>query len=102
MIMGKIKDIFRGEHRHFAWFAVIVTGIFLLLWLVGSGNTFIHWAKAGAEIRRQERLIREYEQQNAEMDARINMLKTDRDTLEKFAREHFGFAAPGEDVFVIE
>ena len=100
--MGKIKDIFRGEHRHFAWFAVIVTGIFLLLWLVGSGNTFIHWAKAGAEIRRQERLIREYEQQNAEMDARINMLKTDRDTLEKFAREHFGFAAPGEDVFVIE
>jgi len=100
--MGKLKDIFRGPHRNFAWFIVVVTVLFLGLWLVGSGNTFIHWAKAGAEIRRQEKMIEEYERQNAEMDRRINMLKTDRDTLEKFAREHFNFAAPGEDVYVVE
>ena len=36
------------------------------------------------------------------MDKRVNMLKTDRDTLEKFAREQFHFAAPGDDVYVIE
>ena len=102
MIMGKIKDIFKGPHKTFAYFAAISTAVFLLLWLVGSGNTFIHWAKAGIEIRRQEKIIREYEMQNAEMDRRINMIKTDRDTLEKFAREHFNFAVPGEDVYVIE
>ena len=101
-LMGKIKDIFKGPHRHFAWFAVFTTGMFLILWLVGSGNTFIHWAKAGSEIRRQEKLIRSYEEQNAEMDRRINMIRTDRDTLEKFAREQFNFAVPGEDVFVVE
>ena len=100
--MGKIRDIFTGEHRRFAWFATIVTGLFLIFWLVGSGNTFIHWAKAAAEIRRQEKMIREYEEQNAEMDRRINMLKTDKDTLEKFAREHFNFAVPGEDVYIVE
>ena len=102
MIMGKIKDIFRGQHRFFAWFAVVVTVAFLLFWLVGSGNTFINWAKAGAEIRRQEKLIRDYEQQNAEMDRRINMIRTDRDTLEKFAREQFNFAVPGEDVYIVD
>ena len=100
--MGKIKDIYRGPHRNFAWFATITTGLFLVFWLVGSGNTFIHWAKAGAEIRRQKKLIRTYEMQNAEMEQRIKMIKTDRDTLEKFAREHFNFAVPGEDVYVIE
>ena len=100
--MGKIKDIFKGQHRHFAWFALIATGMFLLLWLVGSGNTFINWAKAGSEIRRQEKLIREYEQQNAEMDRRINMIRTDKDTLEKFAREQFNFAVPGEDVYIVD
>ena len=100
--MGKIKDIFRGQHRFFAWFAVVVTVAFLLFWLVGSGNTFINWAKAGAEIRRQEKLIRDYEQQNAEMDRRINMIRTDRDTLEKFAREQFNFAVPGEDVYIVD
>jgi cell division protein FtsB len=101
-IMGKIKDIFRGPHRYFAWFVTVTTGLFLILWLVGSGNTFINWAKAGIEIRHQEKMIKEYELQNAEMDRRINMLKNDKDTLEKFAREHFNFAVPGEDVYVIE
>lgn len=100
--MGKIKDIFKGQHRKFAWFVVIVTGLFALLWIVGPGNTVIHWAKAGIEIRRQEKLIDELQRQNAEMDEKINMLRTDKDTLEKFAREHFGFAVPGEDVYVVE
>jgi cell division protein FtsB len=100
--MGKIRDIFRGPHRNFAWFATVTTGLFLIFWLVGSGNTFIHWAKAGLEIRRQEKLIEEYERQNAEMDSRIKMIKTDKDTLEKFAREQFNFAVPGEDVYIVD
>lgn len=100
--MKKIKEIFKGPHRRFARFVLIVTGIFALLWIFGPGNTVIHWAKASYEIRRQERMIEEYEKQNAEMDRRIRMLRTDRDTLEKFAREQFNFAAPGEDVYVIE
>ena len=47
-------------------------------------------------------MIREYELQNEAMDERIKMLKNDRDTLEKFAREHFNFAVPGEDVYIVE
>lgn len=100
--MGKIRDIYRGPHRKFAWFVTVTTSLFVFLWIVGPGNTVIHWAKAGAEIRRQEKVMADYEQENAEMDRRINMLKTDRDTLEKFAREQFGFAAPGEDVYIVE
>jgi cell division protein FtsB len=47
-------------------------------------------------------MIQQYEEQNAEMDRRINMIRTDRDTLEKFAREQFNFAVPGEDVYIVE
>lgn len=101
-ILRKFKHIFKGPHRRFAWFVVVVTAVFLLLWIVGPGNTFIHWAKAGMEIRRQEKMIREYERQNEAMDERIKMLKNDKDTLEKFAREHFNFAVPGEDVYIVE
>ena len=54
------------------------------------------------DIKAQERAIEQYNAEIEEMDKRINMLKTDKDTLEKFAREHFHFAAPGEDVYVIE
>ncbi|MBQ8838983.1 MAG: septum formation initiator family protein [Bacteroidales bacterium] len=100
--MGTIKDIFKGPHKRFAWFAVISTAVLLFFWIVGPGNTLIHWAEACMEIRRQEKAIRKYEAETAEMDRRIRMLHTDRDTLEKFAREQLHFAAPGDDVYIIE
>ena len=100
--MGKIRDIFHGPHKWLAWSMVVVTAIFLWKWTFGSGHTFFHWIKAGIEINRQEKLIERYREENAELDRRINMMKTDRDTLEKFAREQYNFAAPGEDVYVIE
>ena len=100
--MGKIRDIFHGPRRKFAWFVVITTSVFIFLWIVGPGNTFVHWIKAGMENSRQEKTIRNYQEENAELDRRINMIRTDRDTLEKFAREQYNFAVPGEDVYVIE
>lgn len=102
VIFGKIRDAYRGPRRHFVWFVTLVTAVFLFVWIVGPGNTVIHWAKAGLEIRRQEKLIEQYGQQNAEMEERLRMLRNDRDTLEKFAREQFRFSVPGEDVYVIE
>jgi len=54
------------------------------------------------EIKRQERQIEQYKKEIEEMDKHVNMLKTDRDTLEKFAREQFNFAAPGDDVYIVE
>ena len=100
--MDRIKEIFHGPHRKFAWFVVVTTSVFVFLWIVGPGNTLVHWIKAGVEIRRQEKLIESYVEKNAELDRKVNMLKHDRDTLEKFAREQFGFSVPGEDIYVIE
>ena len=100
--MGKIKDIFTGEHRKFAWFVVISTSLFLLSWLIGPGNTIIHWVKARNEISSQEKQMEVDRAQIDEMNQNIEELENNRDTLEKFARERFHFAAPGEDVYVIE
>ena len=100
--MGKIKDFFKGPHRQLAWFMTVTGLILLFFWIVGPGHTFIHWGRAAVEVHRQEKLIRRYEKENIELDKRIDMMKNDRDTLEKFAREHFNFAVPGEDVYVIE
>ncbi len=100
--MGKIKDFFNGEHKNFTRFFVISTAIFILIWMIGPGNTFIHWVGAALEISHQEKQIETYEQEIEEMDERIKLLTHDRDTLEKFAREKFNFAAPDEDVYLIQ
>lgn len=101
-ILGKIKDIFTGEHRKFAWFVVISTSLFALSWIVGPGNTVVHWIKARNEITRQEKQMEMYRMQIESMDAGIEDLKNNKDSLEKFAREHFHFASPGEDVYIVE
>ncbi len=100
--MGKIKDIFTGEHRKFAWFAVIVTAIFIGLWIFGPGNTIVHWVKTAQEINRQEEQMEFYRQEIEQMEQNIDELKNNRDTLEKFARERFHFADSGEDVYIVE
>ena len=101
-IFKKIKEAYRGPRRKFVWFVTLATAVFLFVWIVGPGNTVIHWISAGIETRRQERLIEQYRRQNAEMEIRLNMLRNDQDTLEKFAREQFNFAVPGEDVYIVE
>ena len=100
--MSKLGNIFNGEHKNFRVFVAFSTAVFVFIWIVGPGNTWIHWAKAGLEIKRQERQIKEYQLEIEKMDKSVNMLKTDRDTLEKFAREQFHFAAPDEDVYLIK
>ena len=34
------------------------------------------------------------------MDKEIDLLTTNKDSLEKFAREEFHFASPGDDVYI--
>ncbi len=100
--MGKIKDIFTGEHRKFAWFVVVATTIFIGSWIIGPGNTIVHWIKTANEIKQQEKQMEFYRQEIDRMNHNIEELETNRDTLEKFARERFNFAVPGEDVYIIE
>lgn len=101
-VFKKIRNAYRGPRRKFVWFVTLSTAVFLFVWIVGPGNTVIHWIGAGVETRRQERQIEQYRQQNSEMETRLNMLRNDKDTLEKFAREQFRFAVPGEDVYIVE
>ena len=101
-IWDKVKNVFTGEHRKFAWFVLVVLVVFVFSWMFGRGNTILHWVSAKREIRRQEAQIQEYKRQIEEMDGSIDQRVTDIDTLEKFAREQYRFSEEGEDVYVIE
>ena len=62
----------------------------------------VHPINASFRAMLEEKVIKAYEEENAELDRRINMMKHDKDTLEKFAREQYNFAVPGEDVYIVE
>jgi len=106
--MGKFKDIWdrskdgkRRDQRSFVRFAILLTALTVLFLCLRKDNVF-RWIYAGFTLRKQQRQIEAVEADNARLDKQIHMLSTDRDTLEKFARESFLFASPGDDVFVEE
>ena len=100
--MKNIKEILKGEHRSFMRYALVVTFLFLLFVLFKPGSNIFNWLDARREISRQEKQISEYGKELEELDKRINLLTSDRDTLEKFARENFHFSEPGDDVYIVD
>ena len=77
------------------------TVAFLVIILFFRHDNLIRWIRAGFTIRKQERQIEWYNKEISELDKQIEAMSTDRDTLEKFARETFLFAEPGDDVYLI-
>ena len=92
----------RSEHNYFLPFVIIITALAAVWLLFLSHSSVLNWVRANVEIRRQERQMEKYRSEIDEMDAEIQALTNSRDSLEKFARETYHFAAPGEDVYLVE
>ena len=86
----------------FLRYAIVVTAAFALYLCFFASNSVLNWVKAGFEIRRQEKTMEKYREEIDEMDRKIKLLTTNRDSLEKYARERYRFAAPDEDVYIEE
>ena len=92
----------RSDHNYFLPFVIVVTALVAVWLLFFSHSSVLNWVRASLEIDRQERQMEQYRSEIDAMEAEIQALTTSRDSLEKFARETYHFAAPGEDVYIIE
>ena len=104
--MAQKKDkgsiLTRSDHNYFLPFVLVITALAAVWLLFLSHSSVLNWIRANVEIQRQERQMEKYRSEIAERDAEIQALTNSRDSLEKFARETYHFAAPGEDVYLIE
>lgn len=100
--MSKFSDILYGKHGGFFKFASFATGVFFLIMVLKPGTNIIRWIRSRIEISYQEKQIKWYNEEIERMENRIKMLTSDKDTLEKFAREQFYFSEPGDDIFILE
>lgn len=107
--MGKFRDIWdrdkdgkNAEKRSFIRYAIVATALFFILVGFVNQNNIVRWVKAGAEIKRQDKLIEKYNNEIDQMDSQIHGLTSNKDSLERYARENFGFAEPGDDVYIVE
>ena len=101
-LWNRDKDGAYENQRSFLRFAVIAVSVCVCFVVFLTKDNVIRWIQAGFEKRSQQKQIEMLTRQNEELDKRIRMMSDDKDTLEKYAREHFGFVAPGDDVYIME
>lgn len=101
-IWDRSKDGGNKEERSFLRYVIVSTVLFLLVICVFKHDNLFRWIGAGMKARKQEKQIEFYKEDIVRLENEVRMLSDDKDTLEKFAREKFHFAEPGEDVYIIE
>ncbi len=92
----------RSDHNYFIPYVIVVTVVVAGWLLFFSHNSVLNWVRAAMEVKAQEKEMARLQSEIDAMDAQIENLSKNRDSLETFARETYHFAAPGDDVYIVE
>lgn len=81
---------------------VVVIAVFLFItFVVGDSNLYKRYVY-NEKIRRLEREIRHYKKAIEADRHKLEDIRTNREGLERYAREEFYMKHPNEDVYIIE
>jgi len=80
---------------------VLTIAVFAIWMLFFDQNNMVDRVKMSSEIKQLEEDREYYLEQIQKDSARLNELTTNKENLEKYAREQFLMKKPEEDVFVV-
>lgn len=89
-----------GLRRRIATIAVLVMAVSLFVHVMFGANGMIIYKKKRSDYQSLEKQIQQVQQENDRYTQQIQGLKSDRQAIEKEAREQLGYAKPGEYVYV--
>ena len=106
-IFSKIGEKIRAWKEHPAGKVLLnkyfIVGFIFLVWICFfDTNNVGQMIRSRITLRNQQRQIEFYKREIAAMNRKLEQLKSERDSLEKFAREEYFYHQDGEDVYVIE
>ncbi|MDR3128985.1 MAG: septum formation initiator family protein [Tannerellaceae bacterium] len=97
-------EILKGFYKkYFAWinaYWLVIIAFFLLTFATGDCSLY-HRFIYDRKIRRLETDIEYYRKELEANRQKLENLHTDREGLERFAREEYLMKAPNEDLFII-
>jgi len=79
-----------------------IVGIaFAVLVIFFDQSNLIDWSASLADLKRQEQEKKFYEEEIARTREKLQELQSNRDSLEKFAREQYYYLEDNEEIFII-
>lgn len=80
----------------------VITLLFLV-WIIFLDNNNIGvWFNTNRKLKAQSRQIERLKQEISTTEEKLEQLKSQKDSLEKFAREEYGFHEDGEVVYIVK
>ncbi len=80
-----------------------ILGVIFLVWICFfDTNNVWQMFRSRRTLRSQRQQIEFYEREIQKMDRKLEQLQSERDSLEKFAREEYYYLQDGEEVYVIK
>lgn len=80
---------------------LLVTVFFLVWILFFDANNLLQWYSDMKDVAAQEKQKAYYKEAIQKTDEQLKELRSNRDSLEKFAREQYYFHEPDEEVFIV-
>ena len=102
-IIGKVKTVL-GESKVFKFIRnkYVLATTFFLVWVlfIDTNNIFV-WMNDLKTVAQQEKQKEYYREAIRQTDEKLNQLTSNKDSLEKFAREQYLFHEKDEEVFIL-
>ncbi|MDR0750415.1 MAG: septum formation initiator family protein [Tannerellaceae bacterium] len=98
--MSFLKSFYNNYLSKVNAYVLITIGVVAFTFTAGDSNLYIRYTY-DEKIRGLEKEIKYYQDEIKINKEKLNSLRTDKEGLERFAREEYYMKKPDEDVFII-
>ena len=99
--MSRIKDFYNKYLSRINAYWLVTIVFFALTFVMGDSSLYKRYTY-DEKIRSLEKEIKHYQKEIEINSKKLNDLHTDREGLERFAREEYFMKKPNEDVYIIK
>ncbi len=97
----RIKSFYQNYLSRINVYWLVIIGFLLLTFTVGDSNLYMRF-KYDEKITQLEKEIKYYQDEIEVNSEKLNRLRTDKEGLERFAREEYYMKRPNEDIYIIK
>lgn len=99
--MSRIKDFYNKYLSRINAYWLVTIVFFALTFIMGNSSLYKRYTY-DEKIRSLEKEIKHYQKEIEINSKKLNDLHTDKEGLERFAREEYFMKKPNEDVYIIK
>lgn len=99
--MSRLKDFYDRYLSKINAYWLVVIAFLVLTFTVGDSNLYKRFTY-DEKIRALEKEIEHYKEEIRINNQKLKALRTDKEGLERFAREEYLMKKPGEDIYIIK